>query len=119
MQSDRQLSLEAGKSGDYLSRVKHHSLPKYHKMKEIGINEYERYAKSLRTEMANIYWDIKEDDELTFMSLYNHLTDVYKTYNSFITSLNNIAFGEGAYLTNYNTLGRMERIVKAYRKEKK
>ena len=115
--TDREISIDAGYHGNYLAEVKHRDPEKYDAMRILGINGYESYANSLRSQLGDMYWRIKDDPELSFSELYrNYCPDATSSIHGFTGYIRKVAFANIVSSNQYRAVKRMEYILSSYEK---
>ena len=118
--TDQGLSLQAGKSYNYLAEVKNRNKEAYTFIKEIGITKYLDNAYRYTSQLANIYYEIKDSKNMTFTEFYNkHLVDQHASKYAFCVYLKNKAFSNIESMTQLKTYKKMENIINKYEIYKK
>ena len=118
--SDQELSMNAGYWKNFLAVTKSRDPYKYRILKRMSIHGYDTYANWVRTQLGNIYWEIKENDDMTFTEFYNnHLSNVVVSKQALMNYFLKMSFRHPTQSTKYKAVKRMQRIVKEFNKYKR
>jgi len=108
--NDRELSLQAGKSSNYLAEVKWRNPSFYNFLKKEGIINYENKASMLRAHLAEIYYEIKIRPDMSLTEFYNdYLHDQHASKWAFMTYKT---------ITQYKTYKKIENIIYKFKQYK-
>ena len=118
--TDTKMALMAGKSDSYMRVLKSISTDRYKMLKKHGIQEFEDMCKDAKNKLAEIYWEIKDTEGLSFSSFYRSSKKMQYNYKS-IVSLN-VGISKFAFSSNKRTtikgLESMSMIIEEYEKYK-
>ena len=118
--TDQELSLRANKNRNFLAELKCRDAEKYKLIKKIGIPEFEEYATELRTRLGMMYWEIKDDPDMTFTELYhNYCPNSNSTIHSFMNYISKMSFQSRSTFPQLRAVKRMEVILEAFKQYKK
>ena len=113
--SDSELSKEAGKERNYLAVVRSTNPAKYDLLKKMGISRYEDECNTLRNQLADLYYEVLDNDELVFVDFYRlYLRDVFKNVFLFHSFINHHAFGGSTFSMPINSFDKIKKTVNYY-----
>lgn len=115
--NDRELSLSLGYPKNWLAEAKHRDPRKYKIMKRMGILRYQEYCRLLRMSLGDMYWEIKESNNMTMSELYEeYLTDTFANKHAFIRYINHMSFNISSPNCQLKAIKKMQKALKSYKK---
>ena len=118
--NDREISVIAGKSGNYMYALKSAHKERYNMLKKYGIKEFEDICKEAKNKLAEIYFEIKEIKNFSFSNFYRSSEKIqknYKSIKSFSVGISNSAFVANER-TSVNGFKKIGIILEEYEKYK-
>lgn len=112
---DAQLSREAGRHENWLTANKCTNREKYDYIKEMGVQEYFENFQRMRSELGDIYYEIKLKKNYSMAEFYRlFMSEDYSSDRSFMVCLSDMAFRDNIVTPQLPRYRKMEKVIKCY-----
>ena len=117
--TDQELSEIAGYDSNWLAEIKWRNPRKYKLLKKMKPWNYADYDLKLRTRLGEIYYEIREDPDMTLSEFWDlYLRSIITSKHAFMMYIKTMAFNNTEASTRLTAVKRMQYIVKSYSKYK-